>query len=102
MNGLFPERTPIFDLVRQYKELFPEDFKKSYPFKTGGYLLFNERIGGFWGTSEQNAYYLFVNRKEAEVVQRAIDFDGSWEIMEVGIVKLDSDRWKTSGDLNID
>lgn len=88
-----------YDVVKEYKKLFPEDFMKSYPFQLGGYLLYRKADGAYWGSSDKIAYFLFGRREDAEAVLRMIDYDGGWEVKQYGLSELDSEKWKTSQDL---
>ena len=74
----------IFNLINEYKKIFPEDFKKSYPFQLGGYVL-KRKDGFIWGDPTGSAYYLFCTKIEAEATLRAIDADDSWEIKHYGL-----------------
>ena len=96
---MFPEyKSHTYELIKQYKELFPEDFKKSYPFQLGGYLVVRND-NAIWGSPDQIAYYLFTKREDAEATKRTIDSDGSWTVKQFGLSELNMNDWATSQDL---
>jgi len=55
----------------------------------GGYVVRRTTDGAIWGTSSGDAYYLFPNKEAAEATKRAVDSDGSWEIIYLGCLWLD-------------
>ncbi len=57
-----------------------------------GYIIRRKDDGATWGTNDWSANYMFTRKEFAEATLRAIDFDGSWEIVEVGCIDLEKLR----------